>query len=118
MVVYGWLVHTLQAKDDWNDVQSYQVVFFGYAAIGLIMFAVSCTLSRKCEPDIKDVAISDSETTPLLAESDVLANGTQSRKSWPRKSIVPAVSKESRKIFVKLAVLFALDAFGSGLAPL
>jgi MFS family permease len=118
MIVCGWLVHTLQARDEWNDVQSYQAMFFGYAIIGTIMFVISCNLSKKCEREVEEAALFDPETAPLLAGGHALANGAQSRRNCPKKSILPSISKESRSIFVKLAVLFALDSFGSGLAPL
>jgi hypothetical protein len=118
MVMCGWLVHTLQAQDEWNTVQSYQAVFLGYAAIGAIQFGISCNLSRKCEREIESAAPLDPETAPLLADSHALPNGAQSRKNCPKKSIFPSISKESRSIFVKLAVLFAFDSLGSGLAPL
>lgn len=118
MVTCGWLVQKLQAKDEWSNIQSYQAVFFGYAAIGAIMFAISCSLSKKCEREVEEDALLDSETTPLLTDGNGVANNHQNRNKWLKKSILPSISKESRGIFIKLAVLFALDSFGSGLAPL
>jgi hypothetical protein len=118
MITCGWLVHTLQAKKEWSHVQSYQAMFFGYSAIGAVKFAISCNLSKRCEREIEDVDLLDPETAPLLADRNAPVNSAQKRNKWVKKSVLPSISKESRSIFIKLAILFALDSFGSGLAPL
>lgn len=89
------------------------MIFFAYAAIGLIKFALACSLSRKCEAEKEPTPARDTESTPLLGD-----NAPKAKKSKPSKSLLPSISKESRIIVANLCILFALDAFASGLAPL
>jgi hypothetical protein len=108
----GWVVHTLQYVKGFSEVRSYRVIFFAYAVIGLIKFVLAISLSQKCEVE-KVAPERDSETTPLLG-----GNGTNPKKSKPSMSLLPSISPESRIIVFNLCLLFALDAFASGLAPL
>ena len=112
MITCGWVVHTLQASKGLSNVHAYRIIFFAYAVIGLIKFALACSLSRNCEAE-KVAPARDSETTPLLG-----GNGAKPKKSKPSMSLLPSISKESRIIVLNLCILFALDAFASGLAPL
>jgi hypothetical protein len=113
MMTCGWVVHTLQYVKGFSDVRSYRVIFFAYAVIGLIKFVLAISLSQKCEAEKKVAPERDSETTPLLG-----GNGTKPKKSKPCMSLLPSISPESRIIVFNLCLLFALDAFASGLAPL
>ena len=89
-------------------------MFFVYAVISVIKFALACALSEKCEIEKDLMPMTDSETAPLLAEDG--DGDTKPKKA--KKSILPAISKESRGILIKLSILFVLDSFASGLAPL
>ena len=107
-------MHTLQSKKGWNDIRAYRLIFFVYAVIGVIKFALACALSKKCEIEKNPMPVTDSETAPLLAKDG--DGDTKPKKA--KKSILPAISKESRGILINLSILFALDSFASGLAPL
>ena len=107
----GWVVHTLQASNGWSDVRAYRIIFFAYAVIGLVKFLLAISLSRNCEVDKEPTPARDLETEPLLGD-----NGA--KKPKPSRSLLPSISKESRTIVFNLCILFALDAFASGLAPL
>lgn len=109
----GWVVHTLQASKGWSAVRAYRTMFFAYAVIGLIKFLLACSLSRNCEAEKKATPAGDTETAPLLGD-----NGPKAKKSKPSRSLLPSISKESRVIVLNLCILFALDSFASGLAPL
>jgi hypothetical protein len=113
MMTCGWVVHTLQYSKGWSDVRAYRIIFFAYAVIGLIKFGLACSLSRKCEAEKEVTPERDTETAPLLG-----GNGPKAKKSKPSMSLLPSISKESRVIVFNLCILFALDAFASGLAPL
>jgi hypothetical protein len=94
-------------------VRSYRIIFLAYAVMGLIKFTLAISLSQKCEAEKKVVPERDLETTPLLGGDDAKPN-----KSKPSMSLLPSISPESRMIVLNLCVLFGLDAFASGLAPL
>jgi hypothetical protein len=111
MMTCGWVVHTLQYSKGFSAIRAYRIIFFAYAVIGFIKFLLACSLSKKCEAEKKIAAEQDSETTPLLG-----GNGPKAKK--PSMSLLPSISKESRIIVINLCILFALDAFASGLAPL
>jgi hypothetical protein len=109
----GWVVHTLQASKGWSAVRAYRAIFFAYAVIGLIKFLLACSLSRNCEAERKVTPATDAETAPLLGD-----NRPKAKESKPSRSLLPSISKESRIIVLNLCILFALDSFASGLAPL
>lgn len=104
MMVCGWVTHVL-VKGGWEIEEAYRVVFWGYAVLGALKLLFTLGLSRAVEAEEVDV-----ETEPLLNRE------TQVKRRW--RSLVPHVSAESRAIAVTLCLLFALDAFASGLAPL
>ncbi|OAQ65835.1 MFS general substrate transporter [Pochonia chlamydosporia 170] len=104
MMVCGWVTHVL-VKGGWEIEEAYRVIFWGYAVLGALKLLFTLGLSRAVEAEEVDV-----ETEPLLNRE------TQVKRSW--RSLVPHVSAESRAIAVTLCLLFALDAFASGLAPL
>ena len=75
----GWVVEVLKSKANWKETDAYSAIFWGYALIGLIKFLLSVILSPKCEAEKKSMktappqttpAGGDSETQPLLANSD------------------------------------------------
>lgn len=113
MMTCGWVVHTLQHAKGWSDLRSYRIVFFAYAVIGLMKCALALSLSKNCEAEKKVASERDSETTPLLG-----GNGAKAKKSKTSASLLPSFSAESRIIVLNLCILFALDAFASGLASL
>ena len=113
MMTCGWVVHTLRASNGLSEVRAYRIIFFAYAVIGLIKFLLACSLSKNCEAEEKATPARDTETAPLLGD-----NGPKAKKPKPGLSLLPSISKESRVIVLNLCLLFALDAFASGLAPL
>lgn len=115
MMTCGWVVQTLQSKKDLGYVGAYKVIFFAYAVIGLVKLALAISLSKNCELESNLKQAEDSEEAPLL--SDQNANATAKPKKT-RKPLLQPISKESRNIFMILAILFALDNLGSSIAPL
>jgi len=117
MVSCGWAVQALQAKSSVDEIGAYRAVFFVYAAIGLVKFALAASLSGRCELREDDRPAQDSEEAPLLADRNQ-NEGTAPKSKRTRKPLIQPISKESRKIFLVLALLFAMDSLGSSLAPL
>lgn len=115
MMTSGWVVQTLQSKKDIGRVGAYRVIFFGYAIIGLVKLALAISLSKNCELESKPKEAEDSEEAPLLSDQNS-NDGAEPKKA--RKPLLQHISKESRKIFMVLAILFALDNLGSSIAPL
>lgn len=115
MMTCGWVVQSLQHKKDMGLLGAYRVIFFGYAAIGLIKLALAISLSKSCELEPEPEPAEDSEEAPLLNDQ----NGNPPPKpKKTRKPLFQPISKESRSICIILATLFALDNLGSSIAPL
>ncbi|RDW71787.1 MFS general substrate transporter-33 [Coleophoma crateriformis] len=117
MVTCGWAVRYMQATLNWGNIESYRAVFWAYAVFGFLKFIFSIVLSNSVEAEKKQTApVQDPETAPLLG------NGADAEVAKPKKSsfksLLPEISKESRLIVFNLCLLFALDSFASGLAPL
>jgi MFS family permease len=132
MMICGWAIHYLASNLHWELVDTYRVVFLGYAALGCVKFVLAVLLSNKVESDKKTGKKSagrPGETTPLLSDGDGNGNGAAAgdvndgSEQAPKRptglsALLPEISRESRLIMVNLCILFALDAFASGLAPL
>ncbi|MCJ1393102.1 hypothetical protein MMC18_005974 [Xylographa bjoerkii] len=108
----GWVVSSLQSTKGMDNISAYRMAYFAYAALGLVKFILACGLSKRVEAD-KTPTGDDGATRPLLENE----NGSETAKK-PKKSMLPSISKASKVIVVNLCILFALDAFASGLAPL
>lgn len=124
MMTCGWTVNHLTADLKWEIVDAYRIVFMGYAAMGALKFAIILCLSKGVEVDLPEqlsppAEQTTSEVTPLLGE-DVTPPSTKLPPPKRRSlaSLLPEISHESRGIMVSLCLLFALDSFASGLAPL
>lgn len=114
MMTCGWVLDYLQSTLHWSTVESYRAIFWAYAVFGFAKFLLSIALTSAVEAEKKESPIRDSETAPLLADR---AETVEPKKSYFKK-LLPEISKESRLIVINLCILFALDAFASGLAPL
>lgn len=122
MMTCGWTIHHFTTDLKWEIVDAYRFVFMGYAAMGLLKLAVILFLSKEVEIDepepISSPVEPSSEVTPLLGESTPSADEPAPTKRRGLASLLPQISHESRGIMFSLCLLFALDSFASGLAPL
>lgn len=127
MMACGWVVNALQAFRGWAFVPACRAIFFAYAAVGGIKFALTLALSQRVEATKgkkkKDASQQEqlqqqqtSETEPLLGSANV-EEGAQAQKKR-RIPFLPSLEMELLGLVLKLSVLFALDSFASGLAPL
>lgn len=105
MMACGWGTHGL-VEAGWDVKDAYRMVFWGYAVLGAVKLLFTLGLSRAVEAE------SSHETEPLLSGE------TREEGAKKKMSLMPHVSAESRGIAVTLCLLFGLDAFASGLAPL
>jgi MFS family permease len=141
----GWLVEHLQENYAWTALDSYRIIFWVYAALGIVKFLLCLALSSESEPLKKlgatTAPYSSDETRPLLGDDTDIENHQNgqvkdNQKSGPdwsscnpqqqtrqdtrlksKISLFPKISSESKAIVAKLCFLFALDAIASGLAP-
>jgi hypothetical protein len=116
MVVSGWVIHYLKVQLEWSSIDTYRTIFWAYAGIGLLKFILAFSLSKAVEAEKKVAPVVDPETAPLLG------GGSEDQEPKKKKNFIlsklPEISPESRIIVLNLCILFALDAFASGLAPL
>lgn len=117
MVTCGWVIHHLHLDLGWDIVKAYRMVFWGYTVLGLVKLILAAMLSSAVEVEKKKqpVAASASETTPLL-EGEAAPKPVNERRGV--RALLPEISDESVKVMISLCILFALDSFSSGLAPL
>jgi len=47
-IICGWVVQVLQVNHGWQPLQTYRLVFAGYAVIGVCKFSLCLLLSRGC----------------------------------------------------------------------
>ncbi|KAI0888023.1 MFS general substrate transporter [Annulohypoxylon maeteangense] len=115
-MVCGWILQYLTGTLQWDFIRSYRAIYVGYAILGLVKLTLTVLLSYSVESEKKQLQRRqrDDETRPLLESN---AESTPAPKRGLRY-LLPDVSKESVPVVITLCLLFALDSFGSGLAPL
>lgn len=115
LMVTGWLLNYMLGDLQYDATKAYRIVFWGYAVFGLLKLVLTLALSKAVEAEKKVVPIQDPETAPLLGDG---AEDQEPKKTSWLLAKMPSFNPESRVIVFNLCVLFMLDAFGSGLAPL
>jgi MFS family permease len=123
LISCGWIVHYSMEKLAWTDVQSYRLIFYVYSIIGLAKLLLSVMLSPTVEAEGKKAirtppSGTNGETTPLLQNPDAPIPADQPRERSGIRGLLPEISPQSVFVVVNLTLLFGLDAFSSGLAPL
>ncbi|KAK4119552.1 MFS general substrate transporter [Parathielavia appendiculata] len=121
MMTCGWAVEGARSALGWSLLDAYRAVFLAYAALGLTKLVLVLALSSNVEADEELSDSSDSgaaptDTTPLLNTNPEPQPGFRNRRWWA--ALLPQLSPESKEITVALCLLFAVDSFASGLAPL
>lgn len=112
-LVCGWLITSLQSLHGWEFIPSCRIIFFIYAAVGVVKFILTLGLTAGVEAE--KVALEqeqNGETRSLLA----VANSAQ--QEAPKKSFWSTVEGDLWSLIIRLFILFGLDAFASGLASL
>ncbi|KAF2118954.1 major facilitator superfamily domain-containing protein [Lophiotrema nucula] len=124
LVVGGYAVDVLEAREGWTEVDAYRTIFWIYTGVGCIKAVMTLFLSRRCESQEKSEQVVDpingpDEQQPLLNDPGTPSQETSSRPRHSRAWLHPfgAISKQSRWILLKLCSLFFLDSVGSGMAP-
>lgn len=114
-LVCGWIISSLQSLHGWNFIPSCRVIFYVYAAVGLIKFLLTLTLTRAVEATPKaQEQEQNGETRPLLQET----TPAEQQPPAPKKSLFSSLDQDLWSLMIRLFVLFGLDAFASGLASL
>ena len=141
MIFTGFFLAFLQEQKGLDYIGACRAVFWLYAGLGMTKLAVTALLSKRVERDeeqpTRTVPESDSERQPLLSgtagtageqpiddqqPADTGASRAQPEPDAPRAKPSP-LSRFSRmphlqRLMLQLCLLFALDSFASGLAPL
>ncbi|KAI0133851.1 major facilitator superfamily domain-containing protein [Xylariales sp. AK1849] len=122
MLTGGWVIHHLTKVLKWDKVQSYRVIFYVYAGLGVLKMVLALLLSHKVESEKKQEQTHSrtetGETTSLLNDEAPHADGPKPESKKGSHSLLPNISKESIAVVINLCFLFALDSFASGLAPI
>lgn len=121
-LVCGWTISSLQSLHGWAFIPSCRIIFFVYAAVGVIKLLLTLTLTQKVEAVAKEERLErqqqqqqQDETQPLLADS---RPSQQSAPPKTGKSMFASLDSDLWSLMIRLFILFGLDAFASGLASL
>lgn len=110
LMACGWAT-TLLVQAGWRPIAVYRAVFITYAALGCVKLLLSIMLGKDCELDDPPAEGEQAEYSPLLAQ-----HGGKGTSKGKMSALLPALSKGSRVILIKLCLLFVLDNFGTGLS--
>lgn len=118
-LVCGWTISSLQTLHGWDFIPSCRIIFFVYAAVGMIKLLLTLALTRKVElqPAVEETTPTQQqdETRPLLADS---RTPQETAAPEPKKSVFTSFDSDLWSLMIQLFILFGLDAFASGLASL
>ncbi|KAJ5930791.1 Major facilitator superfamily domain general substrate transporter [Penicillium verhagenii] len=116
-LVCGWIITSLQTLHGWEFIPSCRIIFFVYAAVGVVKLILTLGLTRKVEATVEEVQAEaqeqNGETQPLLAGSSPV------EQEAPKKgSLWSTIDGDLWSLVLRLFILFGLDSFASGLASL
>ena len=106
----GWLLQCLE-HNHLSTLTAYRIVFWLYAAIGILKTLLTFLLSEMCEPNIKDAATPDGTEAASVDETESLLRDHR-RVTKPAFSTSP----ETRRFLLKFCPILVFDNLGTGLA--
>ncbi|KAI1123215.1 major facilitator superfamily domain-containing protein [Nemania abortiva] len=127
--VSGRILHWLQSKDGWSEVNSYHALFGIYAAMGFVNLALVSLLTGACELQQSDNAYTQipqgeneiREPQSHIAHEPIDVPAGKSNpliKAWAWFSNQLAqISRPTRSTMYKLWFLLAIDSLADGMVP-
>ncbi|SPO00367.1 related to Staphylococcus multidrug resistance protein [Cephalotrichum gorgonifer] len=122
MMTCGWVIQRLNDSLSWEPVEIYRLVFYGYAAAGILKTILVFMLSDAVELEPRPrndtpapSAANGDETAPLIPGD---RSQEESTRKHPKRTWLPNISKQSVSVASTLCLLFALDSFASGIASM
>ncbi|KAF2725927.1 MFS general substrate transporter [Polychaeton citri CBS 116435] len=120
----GWITQALQSGG-WTEIASFRLVFWVYAAIGVVKAAVTLLLDHRCEASVfrtTHASFTDEQAEGGEGSEGFLLMERQPSEAAPRsppkwKSMFAQISRKSRRTLVKLCGLFFFDSLASGMVP-
>ena len=132
----GWTTWLLSHKFGWDWKTTYPVIFGIYAGIGLVKAFITLFLTEACETEYVPVDETSGDLSNPSERVTLLGTTQQhhhhnSRSHTTKKqqatstirrirrtvSLPTRVAPESRPILLKLSLLFAINAFATGMLP-
>ena len=107
------MVRRLQLGHGWEAIQSYRLIFFACAGIGLLKLILTALLSKSCEVEKRESTVF--AANDVSEESPLLPNAMSSQLSEIIQISEPVFTKDSLIVLIKLCILLAVDSIGSGL---
>jgi MFS family permease len=111
----GWVLDFLLNGLGWNTIRAYRAVFWGYSALGVVMLCIVLCLSKGCEIEKGKTPSEELDTSSVA--TGITEDTTKDGKHWGLSKL-PHFCSKSKRIVIKLCILFALDSFACSLAPL
>ncbi|KAJ5633059.1 hypothetical protein N7490_009398 [Penicillium lividum] len=114
-LVCGWIITSLQSLHGWEFIPSCRIIFFVYAAVGVIKLILTLALTRDVEATVEEVQEQEQEQT---GETRPLLASPVEQEAPKKKSFWSTIEGDLWSLVIRLFILFGLDAFASGLASL
>uniref|UniRef100_A0A060SZ80 ARAD1A18348p n=1 Tax=Blastobotrys adeninivorans TaxID=409370 RepID=A0A060SZ80_BLAAD len=119
----GFIIGTLQQH--MTTLESYRAVFVIYSGLGGAKMLLNCFLSEKTELGTEhdhhqDNNNTNHETEPLLnsnANTNTSTNTDSNATNTNTGTSANSLSKETKRVMIRLCTLFALDSLGGGFMP-
>lgn len=119
----GWATDVVYRQTELDLAGVYRLIFYAYTILGLVkallVGLLTPTVDRVAQPPAPASSNNAAtETDPLLGnegeqETTEPLAGNDGRNSW-----LPQFTEQSLSLLLTLCLLFGLDSFASGLAPL
>lgn len=129
----GRILHFLQSKDGWSEIDSYHALFWIYTGMGLVNVGLMLLLTDACElppsketytqlPQEDDVRNADANVESRIEPPEV-AFGSEEHSFWFTRVLkwlsnrFAQISAPTRSIMYKLWFLLAVDSLADGMVP-
>lgn len=132
--VSGYVVHSLQHRDGWTDVDAYHTVFWVYVVMGGLNMVCTVFLSDKTE--LQAATETNSNTSEVESSETLLARKASidddrdeddvaepvsvaqpATQSAAKKGLFAQISQATRSVMYKLWFLLIVDSLADGMTP-
>ncbi|KAI0874417.1 major facilitator superfamily domain-containing protein [Hypoxylon argillaceum] len=127
--VSGRVLHWLQTKEGWSQVDSYHTLFAIYAAMGVVNLALVTLLTEECElqqPDKSYAQVPQGENEIRESQSHDSSGSIDLHTEKSNKLVaawtwfsnqLSQISRPTRSTMYKLWFLLAIDSLADGMVP-
>jgi MFS family permease len=127
--ISGRVVHFLQHRDGWTDVDAYHTIFWVYVGMGtlnmvfMLLLSANCEVEKAPEKDTSEMLLNEEDLEDDDEGEDnqdlqpTAIQAPQEPQEPKKQSLFAQISRETRSVIYKLWFLLIVDSLADGMTP-